>query len=127
MTMAEDILNYALSFIDADICEEFFIGVKIDQCNLAEQDHAEMERVHAHTMHKDRVICVCDSFWDLPDGNQLGIIFHELGHIMDSEMEESQLRCEVKDAEIRADMISELYFGMKIYYDKNKIQWVNEE
>lgn len=50
-------------------------------CSEAEDDHANNERIFAHTLHLPRTICVAQAFEDLKDGHKLGIILHEFGHL----------------------------------------------
>jgi hypothetical protein len=117
-----NILQECLSEIDI-----VFPDVEICPCPLAEKDHKENPRVFAHTIHIENTICVCRAFSRLPISNQRGIIFHEMGHLYDYANPNSEIRKEIKDPEIRADMICELFFDIRIFYDSNKIQCVLED
>jgi hypothetical protein len=52
-------------------------------CKLIEKDHAKDPRVFAHVFHRrNKAICVCRAFSRLPLGHRIGIILHEIGHLM---------------------------------------------
>lgn len=121
--------------------------IRVEHCRKADHDHYKDERVYAHTRHKDGVICVSSSLELLDDANILGVLAHEYGHIIHEEMPdlisgaeewpgelefEIDLEYEVQfvggvevDHEIFADWIVEKSFGMRIWYDHRKIQWLH--
>ena len=83
-------------------------------CPLIEKDHKESPRVHAHVFHKqNRTICLAKAFNRLPLGHKVGIMLHEIGHLM------------TKGGEEEADLwVQDNCDGIDIAY-KNSIQWVD--
>lgn len=57
-------------------------GFRVEQCGLADQEHEKSRRQYAHTFHRPGVICIASEFLRLPEVNRLGILLHELGHLM---------------------------------------------
>lgn len=89
-------------------------------CSLADDHHRRDKRVFAHVHHypdHPDIICVCKAFKKLKKRNKSGIIWHEIGHLYATSTSK-------KDPEILADITAEKVFGKRIYYDKNKIQWI---
>lgn len=56
--------------------------IRIEECDSANFEHEESCRQYAHTFHKDGVICVAGEFDTLPEEVQLGILLHEVGHLI---------------------------------------------
>ena len=116
--------------IRSRIREDFeeYPSVKLDLCYLAEKDHAKSKRVFAHTGHKKNTICVCKDFYDLPEDNMLGILWHEHGHIVaeifEDEPESFDWDWLTDDDEVNADLVCYHLFGVPIHYDRRKIQVV---
>ena len=61
-----------------------FPYVRLDRkCRVAELDHAQDGRVFAHVFHHaGLIICLCRAFDKLPLGHRIGILLHEIGHLM---------------------------------------------
>jgi hypothetical protein len=58
------------------------IKIKIKHCSEADEEHAASFRQYAHTFHYPNIICVAKAFWKLPEGYLMGILAHEIGHIL---------------------------------------------
>lgn len=80
-------------------------------CPEAEQDHAEDERVFAHTFHVPKTVCVARAFENLKDGHKLGIMLHEFGHLYGGQEEGI------------ADLWVDENLGIDLDY-VNMVQWV---
>lgn len=84
------------------------IMITIKPCKLADKDHIESLRQYAHTYHiKGNVICVAGAWATLPIGIQMGLIAHEVGHL---------LAGHVEHAEEEADRLANKFFGITIRY-----------
>jgi hypothetical protein len=82
------------------------------RCKLVEQDHKEDNRVYAHVFHKPKkTICLARAFDRLPLGHKIGIMLHEIGHLMSN------------GGEAEADLWVNDHLGIDIDF-KNTIQWV---
>lgn len=105
---AKRVLKRILTWFD-DLPE-----MRIDtRCRLVEKDHAESPRVFAHVFHRrDRAICVCREFEGLPLGHQVGILLHEIGHLMSN------------GGEAEADLWVDDNLGIDIDY-RSTLQWVD--
>jgi hypothetical protein len=96
--------------------------IVIKNCREADKDHKEYMSQYAHTFHKgDNVICVARAFWKLPIGHQMGLIAHEIGHILAGEREHR---------EYKADEAANRYFGIDIKYKDSEygyfLQYLNK-
>jgi hypothetical protein len=78
------------------------ISVKI--CEIAEQDHRKKMRWYSHTYCKPNTICVSSAFLNLPEAYQVGILVHEVGHLL----------TEPDATEKEADRAANKYFGVRI-------------
>ncbi len=56
--------------------------LRVRHCRLADQDHAALRRSYAHVGHRPNTICVAHAYWGLPYSYQLGIFWHEVGHLL---------------------------------------------
>lgn len=56
--------------------------VRIKHCNDADKEHEKNIRQYAHVDHEPGIICVCKEFSKLPNEHQIGIIGHEIGHLL---------------------------------------------
>jgi len=96
--------------------------IKVKHCKLADAEHKEEPRIFAHVFHHKDVICVCKAFDKLPIENKTGILWHELGHLLGNKI----YLYGPDDEEIMADMRAQA-MGIRIWYDKDKIQWACED
>lgn len=64
--------------------------IKVEHCGQADQEHLASRRQYAHTYHRPGVICVASKFWDLPETNQLGLLLHEVGHLLKGDQPHSE-------------------------------------
>jgi hypothetical protein len=121
--------------------------IRIERCSTADHDHYKDPRVFAHTHHKEDVICVSSSIELLDDANIYGVLAHEYGHmiydqfpelIFDAQEYPNEFEVEIDreygvqfvegvevDIEIFADWIVEKLFGLRIWYDQRKVQWLH--
>ena len=56
--------------------------IKVEHCKDADREHLESKRQYAHSLHRHGVICVARSFFALPETNRLGLLLHEVGHVL---------------------------------------------
>ena len=54
----------------------------IKHCKEVDIEHSKYLRSYAHTFHKKGVICVAGAWRDLPIDHKMGIIAHEIGHLL---------------------------------------------
>lgn len=87
--------------------------VKIRQCRKVDIEHSKSKRQYAHVLHYPEVICVARAFYNLPYHHQLGIIFHELGHLI-------AIKEIGEHTEKDADRMIEKYAGVKVKYVDNR-------
>lgn len=78
------------------------MDVKIRECPLADREHTISRRQYAHTYHRANTICVARAYSRLPMEFKLGILFHELGHLLGAV------------DELEADRLAEKAFGVRI-------------
>lgn len=119
--------------------------VQAKYCAEVDRLHAKKWRQFCHTMHRENVICCARETNDLTDENIRGLMFHELAHIVaeqhtDLLFHDSGLQVEQDDRgqllffmddqevdpEIFTDALAERIFQVRIYYDQNKLQWVEK-
>lgn len=82
--------------------------ITIRKCKLADDDHVKSLRQYAHTYHvKGTVICVAGAWTTLPLYVQMGLIAHEVGHL---------LAGHVDHAESEADRLANKFFDITIRY-----------
>ena len=62
--------------------------LRVKVCREADAEHRKSIRQYAHTMHYPNTICIADAFYDLPEKHKIGIVLHELGHLMGAEAED---------------------------------------
>jgi len=121
-------------------------SIQAKYCADVDRLHAKKWRQFCHTMHRKNVICCARETNDLTDENIRGLMFHELAHIIaeqhtDLLFQDSGLQVEQDergqplffmgdqevDPEIFADALAERIFQVRIYYDQNKLQWVENQ
>lgn len=96
--------------------------LNVKHCKDADKEHAESKRQYAHVYHRSGVICVARSFFSLPECNRLGLLLHEVGHVLrgPGEHTEEQANETVKQAS-----------GVTIYYRDGKagkeVEWIKPE
>jgi len=56
--------------------------IKVGHCKDADREHETSRRQYAHTLHRAGVICVAQDFFRLPETNRLGLLLHEVGHLL---------------------------------------------
>lgn len=81
--------------------------ISIKRCSNANTDHKINRRQYAHTYHLCNVICVADEFVSLPLETQMGIIAHEVGHLLIGKENHS---------EKEADRVANKFFKIVIRY-----------
>lgn len=82
--------------------------ITVRQCRLADKEHRHSLRQYAHVHHvKDNVICIAEAWADLPISNMMGLIAHEVGHLLMGETDHS---------EDEADDAGNKFFRVKIKY-----------
>jgi len=119
-----------MNLYDGDSSDlEFLFDTDIQRCKHAEIDHMKERRVYAHVGCERMMICVSSSIDLIPDENILGIIIHEIGHLIHLENPDivsgMSILEDISDDEIIADFIIDQLFGIHIFYDDKKIQWVS--
>ena len=87
----------------------------IQACRMAEKDHHDDLRVYAHVFHgPDMTICLCKAYSKLTLGHKIGIMVHEIGHLMSD------------GGEAEADLWVHEHLGINIDF-KATVQWVEPE
>lgn len=90
-------------------------------CVVADADHKKNKRQYAHTYHRKNVICLANKFLKLPKKYQLGILFHEIGHLI----------LGPRGTELQADRAAEGYFKIRIKYKSSRygkdLQYVDKK
>lgn len=56
--------------------------IRVRYCADADREHRQERRAYAHVFHCDDTICLARPFADLPEPYQLGILVHEVGHLL---------------------------------------------
>lgn len=83
--------------------------IKLRHCSEVDKEQTLSRRQYAHTNHYDNTICVADAFWDLPMKFQVGLLAHELGHIIMLEKRQTHY-------EPDADKAAKQYLGVTVQY-----------
>jgi len=76
-------------------------------CSLADRERRELgRRQYAHVFHhRGNTICVARAFWRLPWRIRIGLLLHEIGHLLDPD----------EDDERKIDRIAGAAFGVRIH------------
>lgn len=95
----------------------------IRQCRIAGIEHNKSYRQYAHTHHmKGDVICVTAAWKIIPIEYKMGLIAHEIGHLLVGEVDHS---------ESEADRLANMFFDIKIRYKDSiygkKLQYLSDE
>jgi len=85
--------------------------IKLRHCKEVDEEHKHSCRQYAHTYHYRNTICVAESFYKLPISYQLGLIAHEVGHILVGR---------ASHKESQADKEANKFFGIKVLYRDSK-------
>lgn len=83
---------------------------RISWCPIAQADHKKSKRQYAHTFHRKNTICICKQFLLLPKRNQIGILCHEVGHLIAGP----------RANEEQADIAANGFFRIRIKYRDSK-------
>ena len=81
--------------------------ISIKRCSNANTDHKISRRQYAHTYHLVNVICIADEFVTLPFETQMGILAHEVGHLLIGKNNHE---------EKEADKVANKFFKINIQY-----------
>ena len=57
-------------------------GTRVERCAVANREHRKSWRQFMHVGHKPGIICCADDAYNLPRANQIGLLVHELGHLL---------------------------------------------
>lgn len=80
----------------------------VKRCSIADKDHKASLRQYAHTFHhKDNVICITSEWITLSIDHQMGLIAHEVGHLLNGPIEHT---------EEEADRVANKFFNIHIKY-----------
>lgn len=103
--------------------------IKIRHCHVADKEHDDCKRQYAHTYHfgsddnfnAPEIICVAKSFNNLPIEHQMGILAHEIGHLLAG----------YEADEITADIVVRNVLDVRIRYKNsewgNNLQFLNKK
>lgn len=83
----------------------------IKKCSQADREHNDSTRQYAHTYHHNNVICIAKAWKDLSIDHQIGILAHEIGHLLLRGTDHS---------ESEADIIANKFFDIHIRYKNSK-------
>lgn len=82
--------------------------IRIMRCEKANNDHKKRQRQYAHTYHRCRgTICVADAFFGLTLNHRMGILSHEIGHLIMGSQDHN---------EEEADLAFKHKYGIHIFY-----------
>jgi hypothetical protein len=82
--------------------------ITVRRCSSADKEHAVSNRQYAHVHHmKDDVICVAGAWITLPLEMEMGLIAHEVGHLLVGRTDHS---------EDEADRLADKFFKITIRY-----------
>lgn len=79
-------------------------------CPLADEEHENSLRQYCHTNHYKNTICYAEAFKDLPIYHQMGLLAHEIGHLI------MLAKGKERHFEPQADKAIEDLLGIKIRY-----------
>lgn len=78
-------------------------------CRVAQKHHDRSLRQYAHVLHHPGKICVAEEFWLLSEKHLLGILAHEVGHVLAHDDG-------LASTEAQADAAALMQLGIKIHY-----------
>ena len=103
--------------------------VKFAFCPLADKHHAEKWRQFAHTNHRVYTVCFAKAAeWELYEEEVLGMVAHELGHIVGKRLrypEHTRVTREKgtpKRVQDEADRIAREVLGFNVQYNRRTLQ-----
>ncbi len=85
----------------------------IRKCKQADYEHGLHKRQYAHVGHIKDIICVSKEFYRLPIQHSIGIIVHEVGHLLTMKYSRS-------NNERDANRMAKQYFGVSVKYIDTK-------
>lgn len=85
-------------------------NLKIRICDLANKEHEDSLRQYAHTFHRSDYICLATEFFELPIDYAMGILAHEVGHLLSGS----------NSSELEADHAVMRKLGVTIHYMDSK-------
>jgi len=92
----------------------------VRHCKEADKEHNYSCRQYAHTYHYNNIICVAKEWFNLPLKNQMGLIAHEVGHLLVNKKHHK---------EQEADRQANKFFGIKVRYKTfrygRRLQYLN--
>jgi hypothetical protein len=95
--------------------------ISIRKCKAADEEHKISKRQYAHVHHiKGDIICVARDWVNLPIDTEMGLIAHEIGHL---------LAGNIAHSEEEADKLANKFFKITIRYRNtlhgNNLQYLN--
>ena len=93
--------------------------VAVVRCWQADQEHRDSLRQYAHVFHHPSIICVAGAFFNLPETHQLGVLLHEVGHLLNGP------NCDELDATERGADADGVNIEMRDSDYGRRLEWVN--
>jgi len=95
--------------------------ISVIRCAAADKEHSISNRQYAHVHHKNgNTICVAGAWVTLPLSTEMGLIAHEVGHLLAGSKEHT---------EAEADKLANKFFKIIIRYRNtvfgNDLQYLN--
>lgn len=56
--------------------------MRIIRCSICDKEHERNVRQYAHTYHFANTICLSRAFRSLPMEHKIGVLLHEIGHLL---------------------------------------------
>jgi hypothetical protein len=91
----------------------------IKACALANAEHKHCKRSYAHVFHKPGVICVAGHLFAASENVWLGVILHEVGHIILEGQEHTE-----QDADKAVEVDSRVKIHRRDTEEGKNIEWV---
>ena len=85
--------------------------ITLKRCALADKEHKNSTRQYAHTYHHKNVICLAGAWKDISMDHQMGILAHEVGHLITGVADHTELE---------ADKVANKFFNIHIRYKGSK-------
>jgi len=135
-----------LSSIADEISGQLEVPLRLRFCAVATRDHAQDPRVFAHTHHVRGpwTICVCRALYHAPPAVRRGVLWHEIGHLLDGLAVPAAERPTATERhvadrvyadrpaaeraeEAKANARVRNLFGVRIRYNRDQVQEVGDE